>query len=280
MIKWSSFGIRVLIAIIFGPVIILAALVGQVYFLAIVLLIVGISVVEFYGLEQKKNRNPLFIPGLVGALLLVLAGYFFDAQVLGTVWLALCLLYLLIELFRGVPEPLANAGATILGVTYSAVFFGHMVLIRELPNHLDNPMVYYGAAGRWLMMMFFIIWVCDTAAYLIGSAIGKHKLMKRVSPNKTVEGTVAGFIFAILTAWLCHIWFINGITWVDSLVIGVICGTIGQLGDLVESLFKRDAGVKDSSKLIPGHGGMLDRFDSLTFSAPVVFIYLKYFALA
>jgi len=120
--------------------------------------------------------------------------------------------------------------------------------------------------------------VCDTAAYIVGSYLGKHKLIPRISPNKSIEGTVAGFFFALITAYICYITFIQGLRLQDALVIGGIAGSIGQYGDLFESMFKRDAGVKDSSHIIPEHGGILDRFDSLTLSAPVVFLYLSYCA--
>lgn len=273
MIKLSSFGIRTMIAFIFGPLIILAALKGHGYFLGFVVIVVGVGLYELFGLEEAKGYKPQKLPGLVGGLGVVLVFYFGNETTTYAYLVGLFLVFYIVELFRNIPAPMANVATTILSVFYAAVLFGHMLLIRELPATIH---VEYNHAGRWLMMMIFSVWICDTAAYLIGSAIGKHKLMKRVSPNKTIEGTVAGFIFAIITAWLCHNWFIQGISLINSLVIGTICGSISQIGDLIESLFKRDAGVKDSSRLIPGHGGMLDRFDSLTFVAPVVFLYLRY----
>ena len=111
---------------------------------------------------------------------------------------------------------------------------------------------------------------------MLGSKFGKHKLFPRVSPNKTVEGTAFGFFFALLTAYISQLTFLPEISLVDALVIGVICGSFGQASDLIESLFKRDAGVKDASNLIPGHGGVLDRFDSEILVAPVVYFYLRF----
>lgn len=122
------------------------------------------------------------------------------------------------------------------------------------------------------------IWICDSAAFFLGTAFGKHKLFPRVSPNKSWEGAIAGFIFAIITMITAKALLLNELTLIDSLIVGIIVGSIGQLGDLVESLFKRDAGVKDSSALIPGHGGILDRFDSLLLTAPAVYIYLFLFS--
>ena len=120
------------------------------------------------------------------------------------------------------------------------------------------------------------IWICDSAACFLGTAFGKHKLFPRVSPNKSWEGAVAGFIFAIVAMIAAKAVVLDELNLTDAVVIGFIIGTIGQIGDLVESLIKRDAGVKDSSQLIPGHGGIFDRFDSLLFTSPAVYIYLYF----
>jgi phosphatidate cytidylyltransferase len=115
----------------------------------------------------------------------------------------------------------------------------------------------------------------DSAAYFIGTAIGKHKLFPRVSPNKSWEGAIAGFVFSIITLVVLKSFLLEFLDWVDIIAFGVIIGIFGQVGDLIESLIKRDAGVKDSSNIIPGHGGIFDRFDSLLFSAPIIFLYLR-----
>ena len=111
----------------------------------------------------------------------------------------------------------------------------------------------------------------------MGTAFGKHKLFPRVSPNKSWEGAIAGFVFAIITMIAAKATVIDLLTLYDAVIIGIIVGIIGQMGDLVESLVKRDAGVKDSSAIIPGHGGIFDRFDSLLLTAPVVYLYLSIF---
>ena len=117
----------------------------------------------------------------------------------------------------------------------------------------------------------------SSAAFFGGTALGRHKLFPRVSPNKSWEGAIFGFLFAVITLILLKPVILNFLNWTNILVIGAIIGVVGQIGDLIESLIKRDAGVKDSSKLIPGHGGIFDRFDSILFTAPVVLLYLKYF---
>jgi phosphatidate cytidylyltransferase len=111
----------------------------------------------------------------------------------------------------------------------------------------------------------------------LGTAFGKHKLFPRVSPKKSWEGAISGFVFAILTMIAARAIILDFFSLWDVIIIGIIVGTIGQMGDLVESLMKRDAGVKDSSSIIPGHGGIFDRFDSLLLSAPFIYLYLFYF---
>ncbi|MFZ1281640.1 MAG: phosphatidate cytidylyltransferase, partial [Ignavibacteriaceae bacterium] len=130
--------------------------------------------------------------------------------------------------------------------------------------------------GYLIISIFASIWICDSAAFFGGTALGKHKLFHRVSPKKSWEGAIFGFVFAILAMILAKNLVLDFLSLKDAIAIGLITGTIGQIGDLAESLLKRDAGVKDSSNLIPGHGGIFDRFDSLLFSAPVIYLYLTY----
>jgi phosphatidate cytidylyltransferase len=117
----------------------------------------------------------------------------------------------------------------------------------------------------------------DTAAYYTGRAIGRHKLAPRVSPGKTIEGTIGGFAAAVVTGYLCKLGFFPEIPAVHALALGATLGMIGQIGDLAESLLKRGSNVKDSGTLLPGHGGVLDRVDSILFCAPVLFYYSRLF---
>ena len=108
--------------------------------------------------------------------------------------------------------------------------------------------------------------------------MGRHKLFKRVSPQKSWEGAVFGFVFAVAAMIVAKPFILSFLSWQDVIILGIIIGSVGQVGDLIESLLKRDAGIKDSSALVPGHGGIFDRFDSLLFSAPAIWLYLKYFS--
>lgn len=276
--NYKSFGIRTLVALIFGPLIVLAILKGGLWWLTFVLIVSVLSVFEFYGLSRHKESIAYVAPGLICATLLVISLYFYDVHLI----LPILLLYLVgvqfAALYRGSGSALLDTSVSAFAALYYPLAFGSFILIRELPAArfgLDSS-----PAGGWILVLIFSIWVCDTAAYVGGSYLGRHKLMPRISPNKSIEGSLLGFLFALLTAWLCHHWFVRGLQLHDSLVIGAIGGSLGQYGDLFESMFKRDAGVKDSSHLIPGHGGILDRFDSLTITAPVVYLYLylRFFA--
>ncbi len=122
--------------------------------------------------------------------------------------------------------------------------------------------------------VFAIIWICDSAAFHVGAPWGKHKLFPRVSPQKSWEGAIAGCLFGIAAAIAAKYIALPFLPLTGAILIGAVVGTIGQLGDLTESLLKRDAGVKDSSKLIPGHGGAFDRFDSVLMVSPCVYLYL------
>jgi phosphatidate cytidylyltransferase len=271
----KSFAIRATVALIFGPLIIISALVGGYFWFGFISAVVLLSVWEFQKLAAHKNAfSQLFIPLLSSLALLVL---FFTGRielVVPVVILTLVLAFF-IELYRNKESATLNVSATFLNSFYFSMLFGSFLLLRELPKSTGAD---YSSGGKWIVMMILATWMCDTAAYVVGSYLGKHKLMPRISPNKSIEGTVAGFVFSVLTAWLCHVWFIQELRLIDSLIIGAITGIFGQYGDLFESMLKRDAGVKDSSNLIPGHGGILDRFDSLTLTAPLVYLYLVFIA--
>lgn len=125
-----------------------------------------------------------------------------------------------------------------------------------------------------MLLVFVLTWTCDTAAYVVGRAIGRHRPWPALSPKKTVEGAVGGMLFTLLAAIVGRSWLAPELTLGAAIVLGLVVGVLCPIGDLVESLFKRQAGVKDSSTLIPGHGGLLDRVDSMLFSAPATYYVL------
>jgi len=163
---------------------------------------------------------------------------------------------------------------TVFGIMYVGWLGSHLILLRQLPETLA---VEPGTGARLVFMVALLTWATDTAAYLFGVAFGRHKLIPRISPNKTVEGAIGGLIGAAVVGWLLTKGIVPFVTPLAGIILGIVVGVMAQLGDLVESLIKRDAGIKDTAELIPGHGGVLDRFDSMLFTAPVVYYYFRFF---
>ena len=161
---------------------------------------------------------------------------------------------------------LAEASFNLIAVFYSVVLLSHLYLLRQLPRGIE-----------WTFLTIFLVWATDMGAYLIGRQFGSHLLAHQVSPKKTVEGALGGLLFSLAVALVFwHI--VGGATWIMYISLAVIIGISAQIGDLFESALKRSAGVKDSGKLIPGHGGILDRFDSLIFALPLMYYGIKLFS--
>ena len=269
---FSNITQRVLVAIAAIPIIIAACYFGNLFFFLFVLAIALLAYYEFYSFVINKNThvNIWFGELIIFALLLNQYRFFISYQ---SLFLVIVFLISLVELFRNNGSAIINIGATLLGIFYIGLFSSAIIGIREF---YSGEVRYYDG-GYLIISILVTIWICDSAAFYGGTAFGKHKLFPRVSPKKSWEGAIFGFIFAILSMMTAHEILLNFVPLSEAIIFGIIIGTIGQLGDLVESLFKRDAGVKDSSSLIPGHGGLFDRFDSLLFVAPVIFLVLKYF---
>ncbi len=163
---------------------------------------------------------------------------------------------------------LVNAAANFLGTVYIGLMFAYILLLRFLP----------GVDGlNYVLFIFFVIWVNDSLAYFTGRAFGKHKLCPSISPKKTIEGSVGGIIGGTLMAVILSYYWQKPL--LPMFFLGLLVSVAGQFGDLVESIIKRNAAVKDSGFFLPGHGGVLDRFDSLLFAAPVVYYYVQMFLL-
>ncbi|MEW6653320.1 MAG: phosphatidate cytidylyltransferase [Bacteroidota bacterium] len=262
---------RVLVALVAIPLIIALSLIGKIPFLIFVLVIGLISFYEFSGMLKNKNSYANRIIGSISVLLIILNEYyhFLDYHVF---FIIIILALLLTELFRNKSSAINNLGSTLLGIFYIGFFAASILNVREF--YSDSALT-YSQGGYLILSILISIWLCDSAAYFIGSAYGLHKLMPRVSPKKSWEGAIAGFIFAVISLAAAKSLVLDFLSMFDVIVIGIIVGVFGQIGDLVESLIKRDANVKDSSAIIPGHGGIFDRFDSLLFTAPIVYLYLR-----
>lgn len=171
---------------------------------------------------------------------------------------------LIIELFRNEKEPFASVGHTLLSTVWVVIPMISLMAIHSV-NH------------NMLMLLFILVWVNDTFAYLTGMMLGRHKLWERHSPNKTWEGTIGGIVFCVAAAVLAGPLLTGDTSRIMLAAIGLLSGVLGTLGDLVESMFKRSCGIKDSGNIMPGHGGILDRFDSLLTTTPIILIILLAF---
>jgi phosphatidate cytidylyltransferase len=316
MAKFESLPTRLLVALIAIPLILKLTMLGGYFFFLLITVISSLTLYEFYGLAEAKGAAPLKTLGLLAGVIVnavfvyerfqvdiyqfILAHFnihlamFSQHQLLTVVLLKFLLLTLLIELFRKKGSPITNIAATVLGVLMISLCFGTLIFLRELFPY-GFPVYKFFATGyaddlqlaqinRWggytVIAIFASIWMCDTAAYFGGSTFGKHPLFERVSPKKTWEGAVFGFIFSVLTMIAAKILLLGYLAFQHALVLGVLIGIFGQVGDLIESRLKRDVGVKDSSTLIPGHGGLYDRFDSLVYISPIVYLYIDFIVLS
>jgi phosphatidate cytidylyltransferase len=272
----ANIGPRVAVIAIGVPCLFFITARGGFFFLLLVDLIILLGLHEFYNLMAAKGYRPSRLLGAVGAVAVSLHVFRGGPAVTLVVTLFLMMVMVRQLLQPEVTRALTDIAVTVLGVMYVGWLASHLVMLRELPALLGGDpalgagLVYYVA---------LVVWSCDTCAFLVGILVGRRKLMPRISPAKTVEGGVGGLVGGGLAGYLCASSFVPYITPIAGTALGLATAGVAQLGDLVESMLKRDAGLKDSATLIPGHGGVLDRVDSLLFAAPVVYYYFRLFVM-
>jgi phosphatidate cytidylyltransferase len=266
---------RIFVALIGIPLVTILTFLGGWYFFILILIISLAAHAEFYLMQKKNNFNPQVLNGMVCGVVVLFGIQTKEWFVFGSIFIAMLLIIYAYEMLRKYPNVSANIGTTLVGIFYIPFFLGMLIHTKE---YVDIVIPHVPMSGFKLIMILLIaIWICDTFAYSFGVLFGKHKLYEKVSPNKTIEGAIAGLVGALLVITVVKITQILPFSWPAAILIGLSIGLFGQTGDLVESWFKRDAGVKDSSILLPGHGGMLDRFDSLIFLSPVMFVLIHVF---
>lgn len=279
--KSSAWSLRLRIAsgVLFVPLLLLLARVGGLAFLGFTVLQTVLGLREFFAMARAKGLRPNTVVGYAAALGVCVLAY--RPHTPHAALLATAALLLLLSAALRHPERggiVESMGVTVFGVLYVGWLSAHFVLLRELPWRAGLD---YADGARLVLFAFLVTWACDSGAYLVGRWLGRTRPWGAISPRKSLEGSAGGFAFAIAGAWLGARTFMHGpsgapwLSTTDALAVGALVGLCGQVGDLVESLLKRDAQSGDSSDLIPGHGGVLDRFDSLYFGAPIVFYYLK-----
>jgi phosphatidate cytidylyltransferase len=270
--SWSL-GLRIASGVLFVPLLVLLARAGGLAFVGLVALEVTLGLLEFYRMMRGKGLHPYPLLGWLCALGVIWKCFRphqsqSDLLLTGAV---------LVTLGLGLRRPelkgrIEGMAVTLFGVLYVGWLSGHLVLLRELPWRAGRV---YPEGAAYALLAFFLTWSCDTAAFAAGRAFGRVRPWSRISPRKSLEGALAGLAAAIGAAFVARAWFAPFLRVPDAAVLGLGVGLFAQVGDLVESMLKRDARHGDSSDLIPGHGGVLDRFDSLYFAAPFVFYYLK-----
>lgn len=270
----SSIALRVIASVVFIPCFIVITRRGGYHFLALINLVIFVGMWEFYAMMTAKGIRPY--RGIGIACGLALSWYmFFQGGVYANMFLTLAFLGIMaLELTRRDTRlAVYHISTTMLGVIYVAYLISHVVLLRELPHEAGLP---YSAGSSFVFLAFVSTWACDTGAYFVGTWAGRHPLLPRVSAAKTREGAIGGAIFSVGAVVVARYTFAPYLETWQAVVLGLVASGAAIAGDLVESMIKRDADMKDASGTIPGHGGVLDRFDSLLFTAPLIYYFLKF----
>lgn len=272
----KNFITRTLTGAVYVAIIIGSILSGQFIFASLFLLILVFSLLEFYRLCRNGNIKPQVITGvLISAIiynLLFLVSHQYIENYFLLLTIPLFIIIPIVEILRNKANPVQNIAFTILSIVFLAFPFSIFNFI--LIPYSNQPELY---KPELIIGLFIIIWANDSGAYLSGKLLGKHKMIERISPNKTWEGTLGGAILAILISIL-YFSFFNYFSAIQVVLITFFTILAGTYGDLAESLIKRNFNVKDSGKVLPGHGGLLDRFDSMLLAAPIYYV-LIYFTL-
>lgn len=283
----SELGRRVVVAVIGIPLTLVAIAAGGWVLGGLIALAAALGAREYYRLGTTKGERPFAAAGVVCAAALPLAAVALPtperlALFAGGLMVVLSLATLAAAVWARGPEgrPLGAVAHTLFGVVYVGATLAFVPVLRAVGENAGVGGISL-TAGAYVLFPLVVTWAGDSAAYFVGRAYGRRKLAPRASPNKTVEGALAGLVGAAVAALAVTAGFEMGVPpgtgWmgvVPALGIGAVVGAAGQVGDLAESVLKRDAGVKDSGALLPGHGGALDRLDALFFAVPVFWVTL------
>ena len=275
------FATRAISAIVFGAIMLGGLLWNQYSFIALTTVICVGCLWEFFGIissvqtypdEKKKTYRIIStVVGLIAFLFFAIPAY--NIFLTGYFVLAVPLLFLMfsLEFFSGEKRSIQNTALNLLGIFYISIPLGllHLLLFFQSNVHW----AWFPGNVNSVLGLIILIWANDTFAYIIGSMLGRHKMFPSISPKKSWEGFFGGMIMALVVAWLLSMW-LDTLQLKDWLVIAIIASVIGTIGDLFESMIKRNLGIKDSGSIMPGHGGFLDRFDAFIFCIPFVFAYL------
>ncbi len=236
---FSKLSTRVIVAILGIPLITIVSLYGKYLFLVFAAFVGLASFHEFSKMVKNRKYFTNNSVGYLAIIVIIINEYkqFIDFKIL---FFLIMVSLLIFELFRNKESAVSNLGATLLGIFYIGFFSSALVSLREFYN---NSVFIYSQGGYLIISILVSIWICDSAAYFLGTAYGKNKLMPRVSPHKSWEGAFAGFVFSIIGMLACKSLLADFLRWSDAIVIGLIVGTVGQISDLIERRIKRDTFV-------------------------------------
>ncbi len=269
---------RVGAGIVLIPIVLLITHRGGFAFACFIALLAALGSLEFARMAAARALRISSVVVMAGSALVVFAFYFGSLAAAAAVITLVAFVAMIERLARvDVEKYVLSVSLSITAVVYTGWLLGSFVLLREFAAEALKPeFAGQGDIGRSLVFLVLILaWSNDSGAYFVGSAIGRHRLMARVSPSKTVEGALGGIAACIVAALISRATFAPFLAPGDAVLGAVLVGAACIVGDLVESMLKRSTGVKDSSHLIPGHGGLLDRFDSLLFAGPVFYLFAK-----
>lgn len=257
---------RVWTALVGIPLLFFLAYMGGYWYGLVILIISFLGLKEYYSLMKIGGWKPVKLTGYLFLPLALLAVYRANSTLILILWVFFFITFALFPVFFFTKVKYWEAALSYWGVFYTGGLFSFLAAVRLLP------------AGFYLtLFLFILVWSADILAYFVGRRLGKNPLAPRISPKKTLEGTIGGLFGSILAgvllAWLFPLDFLNLFT---GAILGLLVGLAGTLGDLNQSALKRSVNVKDSGDLLPGHGGILDRFDSLLFAAPIFYIFVRY----
>ncbi len=260
----QSVGARVVAGFALAGITLAAAWAGGLFLALLLLIGVMAALLEFFRMSKRAGHPVLMLPGLAGGAAIVILGALHRPAEAGAVLVAIALWMIAASLRPPIEGRLDGLALTVFGVLYVAGFAVHLLWLRELERGLGL-----------LLVVLLGTWAADTFAFFVGIRWGKRKLAPHVSPGKSVEGFLGGLAGTILVAGVAAR-FVSGFTLPEALLTGLVIGLVSPLGDLLESLLKRNLCAKDASHIIPGHGGVLDRIDSLLLVAPVSFYLFRY----
>lgn len=272
--------IRMLTGLVIGFSALFAILAGGIPLTALVLIIVILGSKEYTVILQHKGFLPSFKIIMISNLLFAILAYFNRFDLVPLAFTVSTIIAFMWVLFRGKQPYIANVATTILGFVYCGWFPLHLLFLRDIGGvPVFDGIIKHSpccAGTAYTLLILFSVVLTDSMCYYSGLKFGKHKLSSVISPNKTVEGSIGGSVAGIVFCLFFSMYVLQ-LEWYHSLVIGILLVAFAQIGDLCESMIKRDAGVKDSSNILPGHGGFLDRTDSYILTIPVLYYYVYFF---